>query len=173
MNNTYDFAYVHEASNNDESILVPYQHEISFDAYLIDSEYLAEPNWYGEYIATFQPLEMGAMHMIHERGEQALTEVMRGMSSASMKEPRPGYETREGLIITSQLWAPKLNVSTTDYSSPFFQQSAQVSVKANFHDSKDGKVYLNAQYVDFYERTPQPWEIEETTDPDRVTYIDF
>ena len=172
MNKSTDPFIEWAARQEDVSILVPHQHEISFDAYLIDSDYLAEPNRYGEYIATFQPLEMGAMHMIHERGEQALTEVMRGMSSASMKEPRPAYETRDGLIITSQLWAPKLNVSTTDYSSSFFQQSAQVSVKANFHDSKDGKVYLNAQYVDFYERTPQPLEVDET-DPDRVTYIDF
>ena len=170
MNNTYDFAYVQQASNNDESILVPYQHEISFDAYLIDLEYLATPNRYGEYVATFQPLDMGAIHMIQEAGERALTEVLMHMANVSMKEPRPGYETREGLIMTSQLWAPKLNVDPTDTTGAFFQQSPQVSVKANFHDRKDGMVYLHAQYVDFYERTPVP---EVVTYGPELPYIDF
>ena len=110
--------------------------------------------------------------MIQEAGERAMSEVLMKMGPDSMKEPRPGYETREGLIMTSQLWAPKLNVDTSDYSSAFYQQSAQVSVRANFHDRNDGMVYLHCQYCDFYERTPQPLEVDET-DPDRVTYIDF
>ena len=170
MNQIYDYAYKAEALSNDESILVPYQHEILFDAYLIDSEYLAEPNRFGEYIATFQPLEMGAMHMIHERGEQAVTEVIRAMGSVSMKDPRPGYETKDGLIVTSQMFPPKLNVDPTDYSSPFYQQSPQVSVKANFHDQKDGKVYLHIQYCDYYQPTPVP---EVVVYGPELPYIDF
>ena len=172
MNNTKDFAYAQQAYANDESILVPYQHEISFDAYLIDLEYLAEPNRYGEYVATVQPLDMGAIHMVQEAGERALTEVLMRMGNVSLKEPRPAYETREGLIISSQLFAPKLNVDPTDTTGAFFQQSPQVSVRANFHDRKDGMVYLHLQYVDFYERTAQPWEVEET-DPDKICYLDF
>ena len=170
MNKIYDFAYEAQALTNDETVLIPYQHEISFDAYLIDSEYLAEPNRYGEYIATFQPLDMGAMHMIHERGEQAVTEVIRTMDSVSIKDPRPGYESRDGLIITSQLFPPKLNVDPTDTTSPFYQQSPQVSVKANFQDRKDGMVYLHIQYCDFYEPTPEP---ELKTYGPELPYIDF
>ncbi|WP_115014952.1 hypothetical protein [Synechococcus sp. UW140] len=154
---------------NDQSVLVPSEHEISFDAYLIDSDFLVRPNRYGEFIAQYQPLDMGAMHMLYEAGERALSEVLMSMGSDSMKEPRPNYEKRDGSLFTSQLFAPKLNIDPDDTDGPFFQPSPQVSVRANFHDREDGMIYLHAQYIDFYEKTPLP----DLGRPERECDIDF
>tara|TARA_R110002012_G_scaffold221941_1_gene393420 strand:- start:305 stop:820 length:516 start_codon:yes stop_codon:yes gene_type:complete len=171
MNNTYyDFAYREEALQNDKAILRPGDHELRFDAYLMDLDYLATPNCYGEYIATYQPLDMGAIHMIMEAGERALSEVLMSMASCSLKEPRPNFETKDGLILTSQLWPPKLNIDPEDRSGPFFQNSPQVSVKAHFSDRRDGMVYLHAQFVDFYESIQVP--VVEAEDGN-FTDIDF
>ena len=170
MNTYYDFAFREQALDNDRAILRPGDHEIRFDAYLVDLEYLAEPNRYGEFIATYQPLDMCAMNMVYEAGERALTQVLMTMGSCSLKDPRPNYETKDGLILTSQLFAPKLNIDPEDRSGPFYQQSPQVSVKANFGDRRDGMIYLHAQYVDFYESIQVP--VVETEDDDGCD-IDF
>lgn len=138
----------------EHTILKPFECRFEIDVNLFDCDYIAEPNGKGLFTFNFIP-DTGNDYMLLENASfDALNQAMSGVSPDSNKELQLCYEGRSGVIFTSQLFQPKLNLT---FYNPYELENRKASLTCHWRDSVDGKIYLQAEYVDVYEQvlTPQ------------------
>jgi len=131
----------------ENTLLKPNDHRIVFEAKMMDSEFLIDPNRVGEFGCVLQPLTTTDHQRFFEAGERALTTVEWTKESYSRKEATAKYEDKYGMIVASQLNKPKLNV---EVYHPYQLMNRDCSVNGFFRDLPDGEVVFNVDYVDFY-----------------------
>ena len=132
-----------------ETILNPIETEIRIEAWIQDAKYLTTPNRYGEYEFTFTPQVNHDYGRIKETVNTALRNVeMLSYNGSFSREVKDCTETRFGTFKCSQLFAPKLNKEVRD---PMEAINKQVSLKLHLRDAVDGSIYLQCEYMDFYQ----------------------
>jgi hypothetical protein len=139
------------------TILNPKETHLRIDVFLCDTENLTEPNGYGEYKFSFQPVSYGDYQLLMEAAESALMKVETSLSPYSTKRPAGCYENKYGQPFCSQLFKPIVEPELEDWEL----LHKQASLSLHFRDAVDGKVYLQADYVDVYDPTNG---IDEETD---------
>lgn len=136
-------------TNYNETILTPIETEIRIEAWIQDAKYLTTPNRYGEYEFTFTPQVNHDYGRIKETVNTALRNVeMFSYNGSFSREVKDCTETRFGTFKCSQLFAPKLNKEVRD---PMEAINKQVSLKLHLRDAIDGSIYLQCEYMDFYQ----------------------
>jgi hypothetical protein len=130
-----------------ETILNPKQTQIRFDCWLRDTDNISEPNGYGEYVFTVQPVSVGDHQLIFEAGATAQSQVEMSLDPYSSKVVRNCYESKMGEPVFSQLFQPIVAPEMESWEL----MNRQASITAHFRDSVDGKVFLQADYIDVYD----------------------
>ena len=128
------------------TLLKPHEHSVRIDASLHEARYLEEPTYTDEYIFSFMPLTGCDFTIVDEAAEKALMAIAFA-NHYTRDEMEQCYEDKYGLLYCSQLFAPKLNTKLANY------YGAEASLSLHFRDSSDHKLYLQADYIDFYDPT--------------------
>jgi len=144
----------------EETLLSPNEHRIVFEAKVVDSDYLYDPNRYGEYRCVLQPLSTTDYQRFYEHGELALTTVERSKASYSRKVATAQYEDRYGMIVANQLNKPRVNI---EVYSPLQLIDRDCSVNGFFRDLPNGNVVFNIDYIDFYDEVVEENSSENET----------
>jgi len=132
----------------EQTILSPIDTQLSFEAKILDADYVREPNRYGEYILEFQPLTSTDEQRFQEMGEQAMMTVERHKQQYSRKEPNLKIFSRAKFPMATQLFPAKINDKDLH---PDFMYHRDVSLKGHFRDLPNGDIVFNIDYIDFYQ----------------------
>ena len=153
----------------EESILLPSDTRFSIEVFLETTDDLMEPNKRGEYTFTFYPSTYQDYQKIQEVAAYAKSKVELATPMWSRKKPELLYEGSSGVIFTSQLHQPKLNIALDPWDTMLLR-GKHASLNLRFSDTKIGKIYLLCDYCDLYgdPRTKQ----EETAEAAPTEVID-
>jgi hypothetical protein len=134
----------------EEAILLPIDTRFSIEVFLETTDDLMEPNRKGEYGLTFYPSTYQDYQRIQEIAAHAKSKVELATPMWSRKECQLLYEGSSGVIFTSQLHKPKLNIDLEPWDVMMLR-GKHASLNLRFADTKLGKIYLVCDYVDLYE----------------------
>ena len=148
----------HYNNNVEEhTILQPFRTRFEIDVELWDCKYIAEPNGYGLYLFSFSPSTGNDFYLLDTASNEALHQAMSGVSPDSNKELELALEDAKGFVCSSALFAPKVN---KEFNDSYELEGRKASLTAHFRDSVDGKIYLQAEYVDIYQQVQSDEVIE-------------
>ena len=151
-----------------ETILSPFETSMSVECWILDSKHILTPNYDNEYVFTFQPVSQHDYGMISEAVMTALQKV----EIRTMIEAKDCTETPDGMLKCSQLFAPKINKEIKYPEMDFLYK--QVSLKIHLRDDVANRVFLQCDYIDFYEEdTRTQYQIECEENPLPPDDIDF
>jgi len=136
----------------EETILTPFETQFSLEVYLHDWEFLGVKNGFAEHVFYFAPKTPQDYSVIQEALHRALTDVELKKSPYSRKRAeqacrKPG---QKDIYFCSQLFTPKVNVEIAEIDQ---RTVPEASLELHFRDDPDGKVYLQASYVDVYDNS--------------------
>ena len=149
-----------------ETILSPYETTMNIEAWITDAKYIQTPNRFDEYVFTFQPLSYHDYGRISEAVMTALQQV----EISSYETATDHTETKDGSFICSQLFAPKINKEINCPEMDF--EYKQVSLKIHLREDVANRVFLQCDYIDFFEEDViEPGVSDDWVPPEG--YIDF
>lgn len=130
-------------------VLTPHNTSLSIQAFLADTTYLTTPNRYGEYVFSFVPLTNEDHFRLTKSIEGAISKTEeRNWSNPDIQiQPYAYCIDRKKNFFSSQLFSPRFNMADTELAAT---QYPEVSLKLDFRDDPQGRIYLNCQYVDFF-----------------------
>lgn len=130
-------------------VLTPHNSSLSIQAFLADTTFLTTPNRYGEFVFSFVPLTNADHFRLTESIEGAIakTEERNWENQHEQIQPYADCLDRKKNFFASQLFLPKFNVPDPDLAA---MQYSEVSLKLDFRDDPQGRIYLNCQYCDFF-----------------------
>ena len=131
--------------NNVGNHLDPQKTNIRIQAFLEDTEFLMEPNPYGEYSFTFAPCTDQDHHRLYENIEKWISEVEVGFGPYSDVQVEAKVKLPKGLSQCSQLFQPKLNCEP-----PFNEwlYGREASLNLYLRNGPDGSIFLQCSYLD-------------------------
>ena len=147
-----------------ETVLSPFKTTMNVEAWILDSKYILTPNNDNQYVFTFQPINNHDYGRISEAVMTALREV----EIATYVEATDETENKAGFLQCSQLFAPKINKEIQCPEMDF--EYKQVSLKLHLRDDVANRIFLQADYIDFYEDEPIA-SVDDCVPPEG--YIDF
>ena len=156
----------------------PIDTELRIEARLINVEHIDEPNTFGEYEFTFDPLDTMDYAKLENTVDELLAEWdrKRGWQTGQGEWHTATNKVfnRRGGCVVSQLFAPKLPKSDDEYFAKRLSGET-VSLKLHFRDDPIGNLYAQCEYVDVYEqsRPLTQFELECLEDPDGGCDIDW
>ena len=146
---------------NTETFLTPIDTQISIEAWLNTADNIESPNRYGDYEFEFTPVNSFDYFRVEELVHSSLMRAERHRC-IDMKD----MTTRNGVLFCSQLFAPKLN-RTFEYPGQINHSNDPVSLNLHLRDDKHGNIYLQCDYMDFYEEPERIVEaLPDDYDPD-------
>ena len=151
--------YQRHPLDDGNAILNPLETEIRMQVMIRDSEYLAEPNDYGEYQLEFLPVSSYDYSKLESKIEEVSSHWYRTKGYMIDIEPYNHIATKYGEYKCNQLFSPKLNLTEPD--NPYFPKNLGMEARKadlclHFRDAPDGQIYLQCSYCDLFE----PDEIE-------------
>jgi len=141
-----DYTY----DQSEGTLLLPKETHWRCEAWLVNTDHILHWNKYDTYEFSFSPETMQDHQMLFETIDMAKAMVEMRRSPYSTKTrlaDKTSYE-RGGIPYCSQLFLPKLNVNV---DHPDQLRGQLVSLSGHIRDTKDGRVYLQCDYCDFYE----------------------
>ncbi len=155
----------------EETLLKPFETQVRFEAKILDADFLITPNRFDEYVCILMPLTMNDNQTFFETGESSLMMVEMRKGQYSRKIATAQYESKNGFIISNQLFKPELNIKD---ENPHYLPNRDVSITGHFRDLQNGNVVFNIDYADVYEQeTRTSFEIDEAENPDSHSGIDW
>ena len=151
--------YSDQVSN--ENLLTPVESRWRCEAWLTDTRHLLSTNQFNEYLFGFQPQTCQDYQLLEELIEFmiSLVEMRRGPHSIKTRMrdtgTRVGSRVQAGqgtAFMCSQLFAPRLNVKV---EHPDLLYGKMVSLSGHIRDTKDGRLYLQCDYIDVYDDVDQ------------------
>lgn len=141
----------------ERTMINPEDSRIVFEAKVMDSDNLLSPNSFGEFVTAIQPLTTTDYQRFFELGERCLTKVEIEKDCYSRKVATAQYENKYGMIVATQLFAPKVNI---EVYHPLMLVNRDCSVNGYFRDLANGHIVFNIDYLDFYaEEEPEEEEL--------------
>jgi hypothetical protein len=130
----------------EETLLTPNETSFRMEAKVYDAKYLDTKNFYDEYAVVFQPLDYYAFQNFHELVENAISQVELRKDRYSNKEAKKRLEDKRGMLYSSQLFPPKVNVEYKTYRE---LECLTATITGHLRDLPNGDVVINIDYIDF------------------------
>ena len=137
------------------TLLQPYNTRIQIDGWIKNYKYLLEPNPDGLYLFSVVPFTYEDNQRVMELGETCVSRMWKEFDTKdsewrrSFKTPEKSFENKDGSLLISQLFLPKI----TDQENYRRWIEKGVSLDLHFRDSVDCKIYLQCDYIN-----PYDWE---------------
>lgn len=147
-----------------ETVLTPLETTMNIEAWILDSKYILTPNNDNVYEFTFQPISQHDYGVIREAVMSALRQVEISTYVSATDET----ESKDGLLKCSQLFAPKINKEIKCPDMDF--QYKQVSLKLHLRDDAANRIFLQADYIDFFEEEPVSASVDDWVAPDDIDF---
>jgi hypothetical protein len=140
-----DYTY----DSEEGTLLLPTETHWRCEAWLLNTDHLLQWNKFDEYSFSFHPQTMSEHQMLFETIDMAkmLVEMRQSRFSSKVRVSDKSSYERQGTLYCSQLFAPKLNIKV---DHPDQLRERLVSISGHIRDTKDGRVYLQADYIDCY-----------------------
>ena len=148
-----------------ETILNPQETTIHVEAFLEDTDYILDPNPYGEYQFSFVQYDSTAELQLEEMVEKALRDIELRSNQMSDKEPRSGIINRKGQFFCNQLFKPRLN-EDIQYPMQLYRRVANLNL--HLRDDPTGLIYLQASYVDLI-----PQDVPSEPQKEETVFLDW
>tara|TARA_R110002012_G_scaffold316374_1_gene531257 strand:+ start:165 stop:677 length:513 start_codon:yes stop_codon:yes gene_type:complete len=136
-----------QAPQNEETLLVPHEDEISIDVFLDDVRCLQHLNQFNEYYFTFIVATPVEGIRLEEAMDSCVTKVMRRKDYLSSKEAVKCFKKNKRYYC-SQLYLPKLTGAPERIEE---LRGNQATLKLHFRDDPQGNIYLQCGYCDVYD----------------------
>ena len=144
------------------TLLSAHEFTIRCEGQVVEAPYLDKPNYLDEYQLTFCPQTTHDHQRLCEAAERALMKCALE-NHYTQERIEPEFEDRFGFFYINQLFAPRRNAAFSNYCG------REATFTLHFRDSVDHKLYLQADYIDFYDPQngiPQTDEVVASDDDD-------
>ena len=131
----------------EERILSPNDTMFRMEGMLYATEFMIDPDdelWSFSFI----PTSYADVLELQERIERAIMTCRMNAPQHSTRTFRANVEDKQGMIVVSQMYQPKLNI-TVDHWSQLRDRTG--SFQLYLKDTRDGEIFLNSSYLDIDE----------------------
>ena len=141
-------------------ILTPNDTLFRIDCFLAETDYIEEKHQ-DLYEFSFLPLTQDGYNTIEEHCSNAETKVeIELMSCHHNKTIEAITEGDNGTIYVSQFFKPILNLKIEELEGVDPLRNRTATLTLHLRDAVDGKIYLQCEYIDFFEYLT-PYQMEE------------